>query len=131
MKDDLKLTITSLLTIVFMTFHLTDDIARGFESGGPKTVIGVLMMVALLYGTVMLGGRRSGYIIMLLGAILGACVPVVHMMGKGLAGGRIANSNGKFLFIWTLIAMQVVAVFSLILCLRGLWSLRRRRHGNS
>jgi hypothetical protein len=127
MKDDLKLTITSLLTILFMTIHLSDDIVRGFEGGGPRTVTGVLMMVALLYGTIILGGRRSGYIIMLLGAILGAGVPVIHMMGKGLAGGRVANTHGAFFFVWTLIALQVVAIFSLILSVRGLWSLRGRR----
>jgi hypothetical protein len=29
MKRDVMLTITSLLSILFMTFHLTDDIIRG------------------------------------------------------------------------------------------------------
>jgi hypothetical protein len=31
MKDNVMLTITSLLSILFFTFHLTDDIIRGFE----------------------------------------------------------------------------------------------------
>ena len=82
MKRNVMLTITSLLSILFMTFHLSDDVRRGFEPGGVKNVIGVLMLVIWLYGTTMLAGRRSGFIIMLLGAILGAGVPVVHMMGK-------------------------------------------------
>jgi hypothetical protein len=125
--DDIKLTITSLLSILFLTFHLSEDIVRGFEPGGVKNVTGVLLMVAWLYGTLMLTGRRSGYIIMLLGAILGSGVPVIHMMGAGLVGGRIANSGGKLFWVWTLITLQVTAIFSLILSARGLWSLRRAK----
>ena len=34
MKDTTALTITSLLSILLLTFHLTDDIVRGFEKGG-------------------------------------------------------------------------------------------------
>jgi hypothetical protein len=121
------LTITSLLSILLMTFHLSDDIVRGFEPGGPKNITGVLMMVVWMYGATVLAGRRSGYIIMLLGAILGSGVPVVHMIGKGLVGGRIANSSGILFWVWTLITLQVTAIFSLILSARGLWSLPWRR----
>ena len=128
MKHNLELTITSLLSILFMTFHLSDDIVRGFEPGGFRNISGVLMMVVWLFGTLMLAGRRSGYIIILLGAILGTIVPMVHMRGAGLVGGRIANSSGKFFFVWTLIALQVTAIFSLVLSVRGLWSLPWRRH---
>jgi len=127
LKNNVLLTITSLLSILFMTFHLSDDIVRGFEPGGPRNVTGVLIMVAWLFGTLVLGGRRSGYIIMLVGSILGSGVPVVHMIGKGLVGGRIANSSGMFFWVWTLITLQVTAIFSLILSVRGLWSLRRRK----
>jgi len=119
------LTITSLLSILFMAFHLSDDIVRGFEPGGVRNIAGVLMMVVWLYGTTMLADRRSGYIIILLGSILGSGVPVVHMIGKGLVGGRIANSGGIFFWVWTLITLQVTSIFSLILSARGLWSLRR------
>jgi hypothetical protein len=33
MKHNVMLTIASLLSILFMTFHLTDDIVRGMEPG--------------------------------------------------------------------------------------------------
>jgi hypothetical protein len=49
------------------------------------------------------------------------------MIGSGLVGGRIANSSGIFFWVWTLIALQVTAIFSLILLARGLWSLPWRR----
>ena len=133
MKRSVMLTITSLLSILFMTFHLSDDIVRGFEPGGVKNITGVLMLVVWLYGTTVLAERRSGHIIILLGSILGAGVPVIHMIGKGLVGGRIANSSGIFFWVWTLITLQVTAIFSLVLSARGLWSLpwRKSRYSNS
>lgn len=127
MKRSVMLTITSLLSILLMTFHVSDDIVRGFEPGGVKNIIAVLMLVVWLYGTLALAERRSGYIIILLGSILGSAVPVVHMMGRGLVGGSIANSGGIFFWVWTLITLQVTAIFSLILSSRGLWSLPWRK----
>jgi hypothetical protein len=127
MQHKLTLTITSLLSILFMACHLADDIARGFEPGGISTFVGVLILVVWLYGTLVLADRRSGYIIMLLASIGGAGVPIVHMMGAGLVGGRIANSSGIFFWVWTLIALGVTATFSLLLSARGLWSLQRHR----
>ncbi len=37
MKHNVMLTVASLLSILFLTFHLTDDIVRGFEKGGSQT----------------------------------------------------------------------------------------------
>ena len=126
MKHNVVLTITSLLSILFLTFHLTDDIVRGFEKGGLSNLTAVPILVVWLYGTLVLAERRSGYIIILLGSLLGLAVPVIHMMGKGV-GGEIAKSSGAFFFIWTIIAVGVTALFSVILSVRGLWSLRWRR----
>ena len=127
MKRSDILTITSLLSILLMTFHLSDDVVRGFEPGGVKNIIGVLMLVVWLYGTLMLAERRAGYIIILLGSILGSVVPVAHMLGKGLVGGTIAGSSGIHFWVWTLITLQVIAIFSVILAARGLWSLPWRK----
>ena len=122
MKRNLMLTITSLLSILFMTFHIADDVVRGFEPGGFKNYSGILIMCLYLYGTLALGEKRSGYVIMLLGSLLGAVVPLAHMRGAGLVGGRIANSSGKFFFVWTILALGVTAVFSVVLSAHGLWS---------
>ncbi|HEX8138679.1 MAG TPA: hypothetical protein VF544_14020 [Pyrinomonadaceae bacterium] len=127
MKQNLMLTITSLLSLLLLTFHLTDDIVRGMEPGGLSNLIGgVLISVVWLYGTLVLAGRRSGYVIILLGSLLGMAVPYIHMRGKGVGvASGIANSSGGFFFVWTLIAIGVTALFSVILSARGLWSLRR------
>jgi hypothetical protein len=122
MNHALTLTITSLLSILLFTFHLSNDIVRGFEPGGFKNVSGILILAVWLYGTLALAGRRSGYILMLLGSLLGSVVPLAHMRGAGLVGGRIANSSGKFFWVWTLIALGVTAAFSVVLSARGLWS---------
>lgn len=123
MKHSVLLTITSLLSILFFTFHLTDDIVRGFEKGGLSNLIGgVLISVVWLYGTLVLAERRSGYVIMLLGSLLSLAVPVIHMKGKGVGvASGIANSSGGFFFVWTLIALGVTGLFSVILSARGLW----------
>jgi hypothetical protein len=124
MEHKLTLTITSLLSILFMSFHLADEVARGLESGKLSTQVGVLILVVWLYGTLALPGRRSGYVILLLGAIFGSGVPVLHMTGAGLAGGRIAGTSGVPFWVWTLYAMGATANLSLILSIRALWRMR-------
>jgi len=117
------LTIASLLSVLFMTFHLADDIVRGMEPGGLSSLIAVPILVVLLYGTLVLAERRSGYVIVLLGSLLLLVVPAIHMKGKGVGvASGIANSSGGFLFVWTLIALGVTALFSIVLSARGLWS---------
>jgi hypothetical protein len=124
MKQNVILTIASLLSILFMTFHMTDDIVHGMEPGGISELAAiVLVSVVWLYGTLVLAGRRSGYVIIFLGSFLGAVVPVIHMKGNGV--GEIAKSSGGFFFVFTLLALGVTAVFSLVLSVRGLWGLRR------
>ncbi len=125
MKRNLTLTIASLLSILLMTLHLADDIVRGMEKGGAANLIAVPIPVIWLYGTLVLAERRSGHVIILLGSLLGSLVPVVHFQGAGgVAGGEIAKSGGAFFFVWTLVALGVTAVYSVILSARGLWSLR-------
>jgi hypothetical protein len=119
MTHNVLLTITSLLTILFLTFHISDEIARGMEHGGLNMVIPLLVLAVCLYGSLVLAGRRSGYIIMLLVAIFGTGIPIVHMWGIGLVGGRIAvDSNGAFVWVWGNIAMCTISAFSFILAVR-------------
>jgi hypothetical protein len=77
---------------------------------------------------VALAGRRSGYIILLLGAIIGIGVPILHMSGaNGLVSSRIANSRGAFFWVWQNFTLAVISANSFILAARGLWSFRWRR----
>lgn len=131
MKHNLTLTITSLLSILFMTFHLTGDTLRaklGTAEAGGVGLIAVPILFVWLYGTLVLAERRSGYIIMIIGSLLGLAMPVIHVMGAGgVFRGQIAKSGGgvDFLFVWTLHALGVTAMFSLVLAARGLWGFRQ------
>jgi len=127
LKHNVTLTITSLLSILFVTCHLSDDIVRGFEPGGFRHITGILILVVWLYGTLVLTGRRSGYIIILIGSLLASVIPLIHMRGRGLVGGSIANSSGVLLWVWTLITLGVTAVFSVILSVHVLCGFPWRR----
>jgi hypothetical protein len=133
MKHNVMLTITSLLSLLFLTLHLTDDIVRGFEPGGLSNLImTVLISVVWLYATLVLAERRSGYIIMLLLSLFSLVVPYIHMSGKGVGvTSRLANSSGHFFFVWTLIAIGVIGLFSAILAARGLWSLQKAKRATA
>ena len=120
MKQNVTLTIAALLSVLFMTLHMTDDIVRGIEPGTLFDLIVVPIVVVQLYGTLVLAGKRSGYVILLLVSLLELIVPVIHMKGAGV-GGAIAKSDEAFFFIWTLLALGVTALFSVILSARGLW----------
>jgi hypothetical protein len=82
-------------------------------------------MAVWLYGTLALAGRRPGYIVMLVGALLGLLVSLAHMRGVGLVGGRVANTDGMLLWVFTPLALGVTASVSVVLAVQGLWRLRR------
>jgi len=128
MKENVLLTIASLLSILFATFHLADDVARGMSPGGLLNLVGIVICVILLYATLMLAGRRSGYVIILLMSFLLMGIPVIHMRGRGIGFGT--TRSGGFFFIWTLLALGVSALFSVILSVRALWSLQGARRGS-
>ena len=119
MKNNVILTVASLLSILFFTLHVADDIVRRIKPGTLRSLSAVPTAVVWLYGTLVLAERRSGYVIILLGSLLGLVVPVIHMKGAGV-GGTLAKSSGAFFFIWTLIALGVTALFSVILSARAL-----------
>jgi hypothetical protein len=115
------LTIASLLSILLLTLHITDDIVRGI-SKAESSNSALLVLAVLLYGTLVLPYRRSGHVIMLLVGLFAAAMPVIHM--RGAHCGEIAISPGGFFFVWTLWALGGLGGFTLILSARGLWSLR-------
>lgn len=125
MKQNLTLTIMSLLSLIFLSIHQADDIALRLSPPGLLNVVGVAIMVVWLYGTLALAGRRSGYIIVLLGSMLGAGVPVIHMSGpNGMLGPRVSASGHAFFFVWTCLAIGTTSVFSALLAGRALSTLR-------
>jgi hypothetical protein len=126
-KQTAALVISSLLAMLFATFHLTHDIIRGFSPGRLSNVFVVLVVTIWLYATLLLAERRSGLVVICVLSLLSSGIPIVHMTSKrGITAG-LPLSAGAFFFVWTLIALGITASFSGVLSLRGLWSLRRRR----
>src|SRR6185437_11520269 len=113
------LVIASLLSVLFMTIHMADDIVRGMEPGTLFDLVIVPILAVWLYAALVLIERRSGLVIILVESLLALVVPVIHMKGAGV-GGAIARSSGGFFFIWILIGLAVAALFSAMLAARGL-----------
>jgi hypothetical protein len=127
LKQNVILTITSMLSIVLFGSHWAYEVAHGWETGGLAGLGGVLILVVWLYGTLLLAERRSGQIIMLLGAILSFGVLILHMRGRGMVSTRIASSSSVFFWVWSLIALGVTGLFSGILLADGVWNRVRSR----
>src|ERR687885_535196 len=106
------LTIGSLLSILLLTLHITDDIVRGISKAEPSNTA-LLVRMVFLYGTLVLAERRSGHVIMLLVGLFAAGMPVIHM--RGAHYGEIAKSAGGFFFVWTLWALGGLGGFTFIL----------------
>lgn len=119
MRQNITLTIASLATLVLFSLHLTQDVLHdkaGLDVQG--TVICLVIMLVLLYGTVELAGRWLGYIVMFLGGIASAYMPFLHGLGP-------SSTRWGFLFVWTMLAMGVSGTFAAILSLRALWRVAR------
>jgi hypothetical protein len=127
-KRNLVLPVTSLLAILLASFHLVDDIVYGSDKSVALNVLMVAILAVWLYGTLTLSERRAGHIIMLLGSLIGLTIFFVHVTGTGgLQGIEIAKMSGAFFFVWTLLALAVVSLLSLVLSAQGLWSLLRSK----
>jgi hypothetical protein len=119
MKQKDMLTIASLLSILLLLLHLTDDIIRGVSPAGPWTLIVVPAAAVLLYGTLVLTERRSGYIITLIVGIAAVSMPVMHLRGAGTFN---IVKPGSFFFLFTLFTLGMLGGFCMILSVRGLWN---------
>lgn len=120
MKPNVVLTVASLLSLLFLTFHMTHDVIRQAE-GSVLYPIPVIVFALWLYGTLMLSDRVWGYVIMFVGGLFGAGMIVVH--SKGFVVGK----SGGFFFVWTLFALSTTGWVTMILSARGLWTKFRSR----
>src|SRR4030042_305482 len=94
----------SLLTMLFLTLHFTDDVLRkssGMDKPGFSGLFVVLVLVAWLYSILRLEGRRAGYVVGLLGSFMASFIAVGHLTGVGgdVFVSEIADSTGAF-FAW-------------------------------
>jgi hypothetical protein len=118
------LTITTLLTVVLLPFHVGGDVRLGFDRGGPGLAfIVVPILLVLACGAVLLAERRSGHVIMFFGGIAALAMPVIHR-NNGFSAAVAAAPGGLF-FIWSLMILGVTGGMAAILSAHGLWRMRR------
>ena len=119
------LTVVSLISILLLPLHIGGDVVRGFDAGGPGLLIVVPMLLLVACGTLLLAEQRSGLVIMFLGGLLAAGMPVIHRNNGFTAA--VAKSPGGLFFIWTLMALGVTGGLAILLSAHGLWTLRSRK----
>ena len=123
MKPNRLLTIMSLISILLMTLHVSDDIVRGISPAAPDNVGAVAIFLVWLWGTLMLSERRTGYVIMLLGGLFATAMPFLHFNGSRYPS--VATSSWGFFFVWSLIVVGTTGAFAVILAVRALWLSRQ------
>jgi hypothetical protein len=124
MSHNRLLVITSLLSIVLISLHFTDDIVRGLDAPGPQNLGAIAILLVWVIGTVLLSRRLAGHIIMLLGGVFAAGMPVLHFRGTHFS--EIVASPGGFFFFWVLLALGVTGTFSILLSILCIWNSRRK-----
>lgn len=104
----------SLLSVLLLSFHLAQDALRarpGTVDAGAGNLTAILILVVLLLGPALLAERRSGRVIMLLGALFAMGMPVLHFTG----GANWSQHGAPLFFVWSLIVLGVNGVFSVVL----------------
>jgi hypothetical protein len=103
----------SSLSIVLMTFHLAQDALHarvGSRAAGAGNLTAIAILVVWLAGP-LLADRRSGVLLMLLGGLFAAGMPVLHFT----AGADLTKHREALFFVWGLIALGVTGVYSVVL----------------
>jgi hypothetical protein len=114
------LSVTSILSMLLLFLHISQDIVLDFDPAGLHHLFGVAVLLVVVCGAVLLRERTLGKVIMLLGGVLAAGMLPLHMR-NGLRP-EFLEKSGALLFVWTLYVLGVTGGLSVILAgqaLRG------------
>ena len=118
MKQTDLLSVTSILSVLLLALHISQDIVFGLDRAGLNHLVGVAILLVVVCGAVLLRERTSGKVIMLLGGVMAAAMLPLHMR-HGLRQ-EFLEKSGALLFIWTLYVLGVNGAFSVILAIQAL-----------
>ena len=113
MKQNDLSSLTSILSVLLLSLHISQDIVFGFDRAGLNHLVGVGIILVIVCGALLLPHRWLGRVIMLLGGVMSAGMLPLHMR-HGLRPEFLQRS-GALLFIWTLYLLGVMGFFSIIL----------------
>src|SRR5215510_14587983 len=124
-RNTRMLKMTSLISVVLFILHVTGDISLGYEKGSVYPVIPIALL--FLIGATILGDGVAGHIIMFLGGIASALMPVLHwklyaVADKGALG---------FWFAAIVLGMGVTGSFGAVLAALGMWHMWRKRRAEA
>ncbi len=122
MRQNDLLSATSILSVLLLALHISQDIVFGFDRAGLNHLAGVAILLVIVCGAVLLRERPSGEVIMLLGGVIAAGMMPLHMR-NGLRP-EFLDKSGALLFIWTLYVLGVTGAFSVVLAVRALLARR-------
>jgi hypothetical protein len=108
----------SILSVLLLALHISEDIVYGFSRGGLNQLAGVAILLVVLCGAVLLRERRSGHVIMLLGGVIAMAMMPMHMW-NGMRP-EFLERNGALVFVWTLYVLAVIGGLSVILAIQAL-----------
>ncbi|HEX3552064.1 MAG TPA: hypothetical protein VIA62_02415 [Thermoanaerobaculia bacterium] len=118
MNQNNLLSVTSILSVLLLALHISQDIIFGFDRAGLNHLVGVAILLVVVCGAVLLRERVVGKVIMLLGGVMAAGMLPLHMR-NGLRP-EFLQKSGALVFIWTLYLLGVNGTFSAILAIRAL-----------
>ena len=118
MQQDKLLSVISILSVLLLALHISQDIVFGFDRAGLNHLVGVAILLVILCGAVLLRERLLGKVIMLFGGLMAAAMLPLHMR-NGLRP-EFLEKRGALLFIWTLYVLGVIGAFSIILAVQAL-----------
>lgn len=119
----------SLFSVLLLSLHFAQDAfhARpGTIDAGAGNLTTILITALALSGPLLVPERRSGRLIMLLGALGAIGMPVLHFLGPG----NRSRYPDALLFIWCLIALGVNGLISLMLWVTEFARLRAERRAS-
>jgi hypothetical protein len=119
-KPNDLLRVMSILSVLLLTLHISQDIVFGFDPAGPHHFFGAAILLVIVCGAMLLHARTLGKVIMLLGGVMAAAMMPIHMR-NGLRP-EFLEKGGALLFVWTLYLLAVTGTFSIILAVRALRS---------
>ncbi len=113
MKHRDLLVTCSLLSVVLLSLHISQDIVLGLDRAGLNHLVGVAILLVVVCGTLLLRDHVVGRVIMLLGGVMAAGMLPLHMR-NGLRP-EFLDRPGVLLFVWTLYFLGVLGAFTVVL----------------
>lgn len=106
---------TTPIAVLLASGHLAEDVVFRLSPAGLENLLACLILAGWLYGPLMMAGQRAGHVIGLLGALSGLALSAIHMRGPGgMLGGEIGRSPHALFFVWTLLALGAISLFSAV-----------------